>query len=623
MVAREFDGFDDGYGDYGDGSEEENPAEEDGKPMFGSLVGEAGEMLMEDEAKNQRQARRNLRIRGLLKGRRDTTVEELLKPDTLGEVATITDLLEPKPAKAEDEVSELPPWLVYRDEPSEVSLRLHEELLDFAAFMRPTIIESAARDAWTHTLQQASESLWPQARVHVFGSTATKLNLPNADVDVAIVNIEGVRATTAMKKLAELLLEREEVSKIEIIQSAKVPVMKVQHRNTGLMADIVVNRTDGLETAQFIDEQMRLFPALSPLVLFLKLFLSQRNLHETFMGGMGSYVLVCVVLSFLQHHKSAQSSHLHSVTTLGNLLLDFFRYYGQEFRYAATGISVREGGSLFDRAKRGWTATTRSGQATLCLESPTEPSLDIGGRIFKIGLVRAAFNHGYQVLSALFLAKKPPEGSLLCPFLLRQDHPTIAERYQLYREQPAPFLEGVGRPESDEEAQEPTPKRRRGEDAPTVDVPLTEPAEPVPAVPAEDAEELGDALAFLAETEEVAELGGALDFLAAELPGADNGELEDEDDEAYDPLAVLPEVFDTEDPAGDKDALAAAAHLLNVDPQVLAEEQRLLQEQIQLLEEIQVLEASAAELEMDEEGDGYADPGDGYADPEPEDDVEV
>ena len=29
------------------------------------------------------------------------------------------------------------------------------------------------------------------------------------------------------------------------------------------------------------------------------------------------------------------------------------------------------------------------------------------------------------------------------------------------------------------------------------------------------------------------------------------------------------------------------------------------------------------ELEMDEEGDGYADPGDGYADPEPEDDVEV
>ena len=52
---------------------------------------------------------------------------------------------------------------------------------------------------------------------------------------------------------------------------------------------------------QLAQEQMRLFPALSPLVLFLKLFLSQRNLHETFMGGMGSYVLVCAPWTCWRH----------------------------------------------------------------------------------------------------------------------------------------------------------------------------------------------------------------------------------------------------------------------------------------------------------------------------------
>ncbi|CAE7183076.1 cid14 [Symbiodinium pilosum] len=155
------------------------------------------------------------------------------------------------------------------------------------------------------------------------------------------------------------------------------------------------------------------------------------------------------------------------------------------------------------------------------------------------------------------------------------------------------------------EAQEPTPKRRRGDEPATVDVPLTEPAEPVPAVAQED--ELADALAFLAETaetEEVAEIGGALDFLAEKLPDAGDMELEDEEDDVYDPLAVLPEVFDADETAADKDALAAAAQLLDVDPQILAEEQRLLQEQIQLLEEIQ---ATEAELNL-QEGDGYADP---------------
>ena len=57
--------------------------------------------------------------------------------------------------------------------------------------------------------------------------------------------------------------------------------MKVQQRSTGLMADIVMNKTDGMETAAFIRQQMIIFPALAPLVLFLKLFLAQRNLHDT------------------------------------------------------------------------------------------------------------------------------------------------------------------------------------------------------------------------------------------------------------------------------------------------------------------------------------------------------
>ena len=48
------------------------------------------------------------------------------------------------------------------------------------------------------------------------------------------------------------------------------------------------------------------------------------------MGGLGSYLLVCVVLSFLQLHPSAEVARAHSVSTLGKLLLDFFRYYGQD-----------------------------------------------------------------------------------------------------------------------------------------------------------------------------------------------------------------------------------------------------------------------------------------------------
>jgi len=243
------------------------------------------------------------------------------------------------------------------------------------------------------------------------------------------------------------------------VQSAKVPVLKLRQRSTGLWADLIVDRLDGIQAARFVCKKIARFPALPPLVLFLKLFLLQRGLHETFQGGMGSYALVCVVLSFLQLHPSAREAGAHSQASLGHLLLDFFRYYGQEFRYGSVGISVQGRGALFDRAARGWMGTTRTGQPALCLESPLEPSVDIGAKVFKIGVVRAAFNHGYHVLGQLVLAKGAPGPSLLCPQLVHLRHPLVARRWQLLEVQPPPLLEVVGRPESDEE--ESASKRRR------------------------------------------------------------------------------------------------------------------------------------------------------------------
>jgi DNA polymerase sigma len=429
------------------------------EPLWKSWLGEDNALAEEDEARFKRQAKRNLRIRGLLKGRVETTSSPPASPPSeslaeLGQVFTVPVIKERSPDEGL-----LPPWFVPREFPLRASLRLHEELLDIASFLRPMPHEVAARLAWVASIEAAAKSIWSNCKVFIFGSTSTGLNLSCSDVDVAISDVEGLRATTAMKKLAEILLGKHELSKVQIIQSAKVPLMKLQQRSTGLWADIVVNRMDGLDTSRFICEQLQVFPALAPLVLFLKLFLMQRNLHETFMGGMGSYLLVCVVLSFLQRHPSARNPRIYAATSLGNLLLDFFRYYGQEFRYATQGISVLNGGSVFDRISRGWTATTRTGQPTLCLESPFETTVDIGTKVFKIGVIRAAFNHAYHVLAEIMLTKDPPKGSMLCPQLIRLNHKVVSERYGILKEQPLPSLEASGRPESDDE--EPRSKRQK------------------------------------------------------------------------------------------------------------------------------------------------------------------
>lgn len=433
------------------------------EPKFLSLGDE--QLLEEDEERNRKQAKRNRGIRALLERRRDAAPVES-KPVAFGEVEHIASAASSPPSGGEgagengDELSP-PPWLALRDEPS-VNLRLHEELIDFANFMMPSPTELDARQAWAARIEAAAkETLGDSCQVHLFGSTSTGLNLPSADIDVAVAGVEGVRATTAMKRIAEWLLQKGEVSKIEIVQSARVPVAKLQQRSTGLWADVIINRLDGLETSGFIREHMEIFPALQPLVLFLKLFLLQRGLHETFGGGLGSYLLVCLVLSFLQRHPSSRNPQTYPKTTLGNLLFDLFRHYGQEFRYGSVGISLLGGGSLFDRVARGFTATTRTGQATLCLESPTEAGVDIGARCFKIGVIRAAFNHAYHSLSKLFLTKEVPGPSLLCPMLVNDKHEVVRNRYQLMKEQPPPLIDLPEIPDSDDEEADASNSKRR------------------------------------------------------------------------------------------------------------------------------------------------------------------
>jgi predicted nucleotidyltransferase len=68
-------------------------------------------------------------------------------------------------------------------------LRLHEEVLDFAQFMSPTLSEQEYADEALTRITQAIQQLYPDARVEVFGSRANGLVLPTSDWDVVLFNV--------------------------------------------------------------------------------------------------------------------------------------------------------------------------------------------------------------------------------------------------------------------------------------------------------------------------------------------------------------------------------------------------------------------------------------------------
>ena len=68
---------------------------------------------------------------------------------------------------------------------------------------------------------------------------------------------------------------------------------------------------------------------------------------QVFTGGLSSYALILMAVSFLQLHPRPDTK-THQ-TNLAVLLIEFFELYGRNFNYSSTGIRVKDGGAYVPR----------------------------------------------------------------------------------------------------------------------------------------------------------------------------------------------------------------------------------------------------------------------------------
>lgn len=79
-----------------------------------------------------------------------------------------------------------------------------------------------------------------------------------------------------------------------------MPIIKLRDKESDVKVDISFNMSSGVQSAQLIKGFKKKFPVLAKLVLVLKQFLLQRDLNEVFTGGISSYSLILMTISFLQ-----------------------------------------------------------------------------------------------------------------------------------------------------------------------------------------------------------------------------------------------------------------------------------------------------------------------------------
>lgn len=273
-------------------------------------------------------------------------------------------------------------------------LGLHQEIEQFYNHMIPTPVEHALRVEVVSRIEQVVLSLWPNARVEVFGSFRTGLYLPTSDIDLVVI---GRWEKLPLRTLETQLVARgiADSSTIRVLDKASVPIVKLTDRETQVKVDISFNMQSGVQSAELIKSYKRKYPVLSKLVLVLKQFLLQRDLNEVFTGGISSYSLILMGISFLQLHPR---QNFTDNSNLGVLLLEFLELYGRKFNYMKTGISIKNGGRYIPKEELQREMVDGHRPSLLCIEDPLTPGNDIGRSSYGALQVKQAFEYAYIIL---------------------------------------------------------------------------------------------------------------------------------------------------------------------------------------------------------------------------------
>jgi len=285
-----------------------------------------------------------------------------------------------------------PPNRHYHTDPL---ISLHQEIEDFFDYMTPTPEEHDMRLRVVNNIKGIILELWPTAKVEIFGSFSTGLYLPTSDIDLVVI---GDWAKLPLRTLEDALRNKGvcDNDQIKVLDKASVPIVKLTDRVSRVKVDISFNMSNGVRSAELIKEFKSVYPVLGKLVLVLKQFLLERDLNEVFHGGISSYSLILMTVSFLQLH--ARNIHSEPNCNLGILLIEFFELYGRKFNYMKTAIRIKNGGTYISKQEIQKDMKDGHRPSVLSIEDPLTPGNDIGRGSYGALEVRQAFEYAYITL---------------------------------------------------------------------------------------------------------------------------------------------------------------------------------------------------------------------------------
>ncbi|KAL1409910.1 hypothetical protein Q8F55_003909 [Vanrija albida] len=329
---------------------------------------------------------------------------------------------------------------------------LSTSLFSFVLPLLPTSEELTIKEEVRTLIEKLIKTIEPSARLLSFGSSCNSFGLRNSDMDLVVLIDDPEAALDPSTFVAMIgdLLERETNFDVKPLPKARIPIIKLNLAASpglpfGIACDIGIENRLAIENTRLLLTYATIDPArVRTLVLFLKVWAKRRRINSPYRGTLSSYGITLMVLFFLVHVKQPpvlpnlqRIAPIRPITeeemmlegrnvyffddvemlrqewssinfeSVGELLIDFFRYFSHDFQFNTMVLSLRAG--PLTKESKGWTNDIDVGglnemardRNRLCIEDPFEITYNVARTVTKDGLytIRGEFMRATRILT--------------------------------------------------------------------------------------------------------------------------------------------------------------------------------------------------------------------------------
>ncbi|KAA8908120.1 hypothetical protein FN846DRAFT_946001 [Sphaerosporella brunnea] len=239
--------------------------------------------------------------------------------------------------------------------------RLSTELADFIDYMGRKPMEITARNSFTLKIVSAIRGFFPLPGhdVKLYGSDAVSLALPTSDIDL-MINAPSLHSSNPymakelkIRALYDLEQHFRDVGlclESHVRDEAHIPILEMRCPTSTLEVDLSFEEPYSAPALQEVMEWNNHYGHrdLIRLLLPLKHALNMRKLGlaeatSPYQGGTGSYILLCMVIVFLETRLKELMRMWNALGQKGNvgkIFLHLLKFWGEEFDYETQAVSV-------------------------------------------------------------------------------------------------------------------------------------------------------------------------------------------------------------------------------------------------------------------------------------------